>query len=149
MLSQQQIEQQLIAYRLSIEELKTQLKTTINTLSQINNSLTALEKTSNSLIIGSETTGDGYQAGDTIYHKMKHVFNVAIGFFGAAPATKQTLTSYTSNHQNTIYLGITNTAAGFVFAQVTDLNSLRSAYENLRTSYDDIRSKLQNTTLVG
>ena len=70
------------------------------------------------------------------------------GFFGAAPATQQTLAAYTSDGEGAAYTGIDNLQVGTVYATVADLNQLRVAYENLRASYDDLRTKLLNTTLV-
>ncbi len=72
-----------------------------------------------------------------------------IGFFGATPASKQTLSAYSSNSQNIAYAGIATGVGGIPYAQVSDLNALRVAYQNLLASYDDIRTKLENTTLVG
>lgn len=73
----------------------------------------------------------------------------SIGFFGATPVVKQTLTSYTPNSQSSSYTGLATGSAGTPYAAVADLNSLRVAYENLRLAYDDLRSKLQTTTFLG
>ncbi len=72
-----------------------------------------------------------------------------IGFFGATPASKQTLSAYSSNSQSIAYAGIATGVGGIPYAQVSDLNALRVAYQNLLASYNDIRTKLENTTLVG
>jgi hypothetical protein len=72
-----------------------------------------------------------------------------VGFFGAAVAAKQTLNSYTSDGEGSAYTGISTGLVGLVYASVADLNQLRVAYETLRASYDDLRTKLQTTTLVG
>lgn len=72
----------------------------------------------------------------------------AIGFWGST-ATKQTLAGYVSNSQGVSYSGIASGVVGTPYAQVNDLNALRTAYENLRVMCEDLRTKLQNTTLVG
>lgn len=152
MLSQTQIESQLAARRLEIEELKRQFKEAVNTLTAVSKSIKTLEDNLNALPIsfgGGMSNNDTYQTGDIVYHKLRHVFNKAIGFFAAAPVAKQTLTGYVTNVQGTNYTGIANTAPGLVYAQVGDVNILRAAYDNLRGAYDDLRTKLQTTTLVG
>lgn len=60
----------------------------------------------------------------------------------------QTVNTYTSDSESSPYTGIDNTQVGTVYAQLTDLNSLRTAYENLRTSYDDLRSKLISSGII-
>lgn len=62
---------------------------------------------------------------------------------------KQILNSYTPNNQGVSYSGIANSATGSVFAQVADLNTLRVAYQNLRVAFEDLRFKLQTSTLMG
>lgn len=71
----------------------------------------------------------------------------SIGFFNASPATFQVLNSYIP--LNLSFLFTTTPAALAQAATIADLNTLRNAYENLRISYEDLRSKLQTTTLVG
>lgn len=72
-----------------------------------------------------------------------------LGFYGATPVGRQgtynltgsadrTLGAYSSDAESTPYTGIDNTAAGTVFAQVTDLNALRTAYETLRAYVEDL-----------
>ena len=73
--------------------------------------------------------------------------DTAIGFFGAAAAGKQTLNAYTTNAQSAAYTSTPGTLGAA--ATLTDLNTLRAAYENLRLSYDNLRTILKNTTLVG
>lgn len=72
-----------------------------------------------------------------------------LAFFDGTPASKQTLSAYTTDTESVAYTGLTNAAVGTVFASVTNLNSLRVAYENLRLAHDDLRTKLINSTLVG
>jgi len=91
-----------------------------------------------------------------------------IGFLGAAAAaraaaytqtfstTARTVPAYTTNAQNAAYTGINNAQAGTPYAQLTDLNLLRVAYENLRASYDEtvkvlnsVIDDLQTFGLVG
>jgi hypothetical protein len=71
-----------------------------------------------------------------------------LGFFGGTPATKQTFAAYTTDAESTAYTGIDNAQVGSVYASVSNLNALRVGYENLRAMCDDMRSKLQATTLV-
>lgn len=73
--------------------------------------------------------------------------STGIGFFGGAPVAQQTLNAYTTNSQSSTY---TSTPAALAqAATLSDLNTLRAAYENIRASYDDTRTKLKTTTLVG
>jgi len=73
-----------------------------------------------------------------------------VGFFGTSPVVRtnaytltyatgaRTLNSYTSDGEGSAYTGIDNTQVGTPYAQVSDLNLLRAAYETLRTSYDNL-----------
>lgn len=72
-----------------------------------------------------------------------------LGFFGGTTAVQQVLAAYSSDGEGSAYTGIDNAQAGMPYAQLTDLNQLRVAYETLRASYDDLRTKLQTSTLVG
>jgi hypothetical protein len=74
--------------------------------------------------------------------------NSNIGFFGTTPAVQQTLNAYTTDSEAIAYTGLATGLGATPYASVTDLNALRVAYQNLRASYDDLRTKLQNTTLV-
>jgi hypothetical protein len=74
---------------------------------------------------------------------------VMLAFFGGTRAIQQVLNAYTSDGEGNAYTGIDNLQAGTVYATVADLNTLRGAYETLRASYDDLRTKLQTSTLVG
>lgn len=71
-----------------------------------------------------------------------------LSFFGGTAVGIQTLNAYVTNMQSSSYTGINNTQVGTVYAQVTDLNNLRLAYENLRSMVDDLRTKFKNTTLI-
>jgi hypothetical protein len=67
-----------------------------------------------------------------------------LGFWGAVPVPRpsaysqvyttstKTLAAYTANTQSTVYVGIASGQSGSPYAQVSDLNNLRAAYENLR-----------------
>lgn len=67
-----------------------------------------------------------------------------VGFYGHATAsrssaytqtystTSRTIPAYTANAQGSAYTGIDNAQAGTPYAQLTDLNALRVAVENLR-----------------
>ena len=48
-----------------------------------------------------------------------------------------TLNTYTSDPESSAYVGIDSGVAGSPYATVANLNTLRVAYENLRTSYDN------------
>lgn len=73
-----------------------------------------------------------------------------IGFLGTAPVARptaytqtystaaRTVAAYTTDAENVAYTGIDNAQAGTVYAQLTDLNFLRVAYENLRASHDGL-----------
>lgn len=58
----------------------------------------------------------------------------------------RTLSAYTSNDQSSSYSGIDNTQVGTVYAKVSDLNTLRSAYETLRTFTEDLAQ--QHNSLI-
>ncbi len=73
---------------------------------------------------------------------------VKIGFFGGTNAVQQALNAYTSDGEGSAYSGIDNLQVGSVYAQLTDLNALRVAYENVRAMVDDMRTKLQTSTIV-
>lgn len=79
-------------------------------------------------------------------HGSTITFTGNLGFFGLTPVAQQTLNAYTTNSQSSTY---TSTPAALAqAATLADLNILRVAYENLRASYDDLRTKLKITTLV-
>jgi hypothetical protein len=59
----------------------------------------------------------------------------------------QTLASYTTNAQTSAYTGIDNTHSAADYANLTDINALRVAYENLRAAFDDFRTKSISTTI--
>lgn len=73
---------------------------------------------------------------------------ISIGFWGQTPASRQTLNAYTTDPETSAYSGIASGVGGTPYAQLSDLNILRLAYENLRLAYDDLRSKLKTTTLI-
>ena len=50
----------------------------------------------------------------------------------------RTVNNYSPDSQGSIYAGLDSGVAGSPYANVTDVNSLRVAYENLRNSYDNI-----------
>jgi hypothetical protein len=73
-----------------------------------------------------------------------------IGFLGAAAAARaaaytqtystaaRTMPAYTTDAESGAYTGIATGVGGTPYAQLTDLNSLRVAYENLRANHDAI-----------
>jgi hypothetical protein len=68
---------------------------------------------------------------------------VMLSFFGGTRAIQQVLAAYTSDGEGSAYTGAADGEA-----KLADLNQLRVAYETLRASYDDLRTKLQTSTLV-
>jgi hypothetical protein len=84
-----------------------------------------------------------YNNGDVQFVKS----TAALGFFGSTPAAKQTLSAYTTSNRSAAFVS-TPGALGTA-ATLADLNTLRASYEVLRLAYDDLRTKLQTTTLVG
>lgn len=71
-----------------------------------------------------------------------------IGFWNATPVIQQVTNAYTSDGEGSAYTGIDNLQVGTPYAQVSDLNQLRVAYETLRSSYDDLLTKLKTTGVV-
>lgn len=81
-----------------------------------------------------------------------------VGVFGVTPVVRQasitqtystadpTLSAYTANVQSSAFTGIATGVGGTPYAQLTDLNLLRVAYENLRAFVEDA-VQLQNTTI--
>ncbi len=77
-----------------------------------------------------------------------------LGFFGTSAVAQaaaytqsyatadRTLASYTVDDESSAYTGIDNAQAGTVYAQLTDLNALRTAYENLRALNEDTTQML-------
>lgn len=80
-----------------------------------------------------------------------------VGFYGVTPVarptaytqnyttTTRTIDAYTTDTESVAYTGIDNAQAGTVYATVADLNALRTAYENLRVSYDNLISAYTQT----
>ena len=56
--------------------------------------------------------------------------------------------SYTSDPETSAYTGIDNAQAGAPYAQLTDINQLRVAYEALRAGYENLRTALQTHWLI-
>jgi hypothetical protein len=81
-----------------------------------------------------------------------------IGFFGVTPVARpaaytqtystadRTLSAYSADAESTAYTGLGNAATGTPYAQVADLNALRTAYENLRAFTEDL-AQLVNAML--
>lgn len=78
-----------------------------------------------------------------------NVTGAMVGFLGAAAINRpaaytqtfatadKTFAAYTSDPESSAYTGIDNAQAGTVYAQLTDLNALRVAYETLRVHAED------------
>jgi hypothetical protein len=49
----------------------------------------------------------------------------------------------------TAFNGMANNNPGNIYAAIGDLNNLRIGYESLRVAFEDLRSKLLTSTLVG
>lgn len=87
---------------------------------------------------------------ETSTTKRVRVNATGIGFFGVAPVARpaayvqtyatadRTLGAYTADVESAAYTGIDNLQAGDVYAQITGLNNLRVAYENLRLFVEDL-----------
>ena len=71
-----------------------------------------------------------------------------IGLWGVTPVVQQATNAYTSDPESSAYSGIDNLQVGSVYAQLSDLNILRVAYDTLRASYDDLLAKLKNTGII-
>lgn len=54
----------------------------------------------------------------------------------------KTIAAYTADDESVAYTGIDNAQVGSVYAQLSDLNALRTAYENLRGLSEDIAQAL-------
>jgi hypothetical protein len=102
-----------------------------------------------SLLDGANLTlgaGSGTQLGTSASQKL--------GFWGTTPIPQpgpysqeytiadRTVSPYTAVVQSTPYSGISSEQPGAPYAQVSDLNSLRSAYENLRLFSEDLAQTL-------
>jgi len=73
-----------------------------------------------------------------------------LGFYGGTPVAKaaaytqtystadRTLAAYTADNESGAYSGIDNAQVGSVYAQLSDVNALRVAYENLRAFVEDL-----------
>lgn len=56
--------------------------------------------------------------------------------------------SYTSDPESSAYTGIDNAQSWTPYAQLTDINALRVAYEALRVWYENLRTALQTHGLI-
>ncbi|WP_165068017.1 hypothetical protein [Paludisphaera rhizosphaerae] len=93
---------------------------------------------------GAMADGATIAAGTTTGLKIGTATTQKLGFWNATPvvrpgtytqtyaANTRTLAAYTSAPASTAYTGLATGQAGTPYAQAADLNSLRSAYENLR-----------------
>lgn len=71
-----------------------------------------------------------------------------LGLWNVTPIVQPATAAYTADDESVAYTGIDNAQAGTVYAQLTDLNALRTAYETIRASYDDLLAKLKTTGIV-
>lgn len=62
--------------------------------------------------------------------------------------TSRQTAAYTWNSQWSAYTGIDNLQAWTPYAQLTDINALRVAYEALRSGYENLRTALQTHGLI-
>lgn len=86
--------------------------------------------------------------GTTTGTKIGTATSQKLGFWNVTPVVQQATNAYTSDAESSAYTGIDNEQDGSVYAQLADLNTLRTAYDNLRASYDDLLTKLKNTGIV-
>jgi len=96
-----------------------------------------------SVVVG---TGTGTMIGTSSAQKL--------GFWGATPTARptpytqvyttadHTISTYSANVQSSAFTGIASGVGGTPYAQLTDLNNLRVAYENLRTFAEDVAQAL-------
>lgn len=88
------------------------------------------------------------KVGTTTGTKIGTATTQKLGFWNTVPVVQQVTVAYTPDIESVAYTGIDNAQAGTPYAQLTDLNALRTAYENLRASYDDLLSKLKITGII-
>jgi hypothetical protein len=102
------------------------------------------------------TLGDGANLalGTTTGTQIGTTASQRLGFWGAIPVARpgpytqtyttstRTLSAYTPIVESTAFSGISSSQAGAPYAQVGDLNNLRSAYENLRQFTENIAQVL-------
>ena len=96
--------------------------------------------------------------GSTTGTKIGTATTQKLGFFNATPIVQpsaytqtystadKTLSAYTSDPESSAYTGIDNLQVGTVYAQVADLNALRTAYETLRVFVEDIAGVVNSHT---
>ena len=92
--------------------------------------------------------GSDFVLGSTTGTKIGTATTQKIGFWNVTPVIQQATNAYTSDGEGAAYTGIDNLQVGTPYAQVSDLNQLRVAYETLRASYDDLLAKLKVTGIV-
>lgn len=100
--------------------------------------------------------GVNVTTGTTTGTKFGTAANQLLAFHGATPTDQcaaytqtyatadRTLSAYTADDESAAYTGIDNAQAGTVYAQLTDLNALRTAYENLRAFAEDIAGMINS-----
>ena len=86
--------------------------------------------------------------GTTTGSKIGTATTQKLGFWNATPIVQPVTNAYISDGEGSAYTGIDNAQVGTVYAQLADLNTLRVAYETLRSSYDDLLTKLKTTGIV-
>jgi hypothetical protein len=108
--------------------------------------ITGIRVASNPYINNSVTfysTGAGIslsQQGSSIYVSGSGLFSITGArdtYINSYNTNSLILNTYTSDPESSSYAGIASGLASSPYAAVSDLNSLRTAYENLRTSYDN------------
>jgi hypothetical protein len=93
---------------------------------------------------GTLSDGANLSLGATVGTQIGTSATQKIGFWSATPIARpspytqvyttntKTLAAYSPIVESTVFTGINNTQSGSPYAQVSDLNNLRGAYENLR-----------------
>lgn len=95
---------------------------------------TASLKTAGAVIIGGDLDHNGSNVG---FYNVTPVAR-ASALVQTYSTADRTLSAYAADNEGSAYSGIDNLQVGNVYAQLTDLNALRVAYENLRAFTEDI-----------
>ena len=113
-----------------------------------NTALTTIDKDGKLSVFAGFVDGVNIVVGSSSGTKIGTATTQKLAFWNSAPVTQPATNAYTSDSEGSAYSGIDNAQGGTVYAQLTDLNALRVAYETLRASYDDLLTKIKTTGLV-
>jgi len=126
--------------------------TTITSIADDRLSLVASGATGTALPVSGGTMAEGgnIAVGTTTGTKIGTATTQKLGFWNATPIVRpaaysqgyttatRSVAGYTTAAVGSNFTGITNAQAGSPYATVSDLNSLRASYENLRLSHDNL-----------